>query len=335
MKNVAAVVIGRNEAARLEASLRSVLEARLPLVYVDSDSVDGSPTIARDLDVPIVCLDAPPPLSAARARNAGLRYLTETLDDVEFVLFLDGDCTLSRHFVRAAVDQAGQSDDIAVVVGHLREARPGTSLYGRLADLEWAGSDGEIKDFGQLGGIMLVRAAAFHTVGGFDPLMVAGEDPEFCVRLALAGYKTVRISAEMALHEHGVESFTAWWRRARRAGLALTHRYVKNGRSRVRDCRREFFSTLAWGLALPTVVAVLAIPTHGWSLTAIGAYLLLGSRILCHYRSRGVPGPLALQATMFGLIAKFANAQGVLTYVGQRLRGRVQLIEYKKLNRPV
>src|SRR3954470_20203184 len=69
---IAAVVIGRNEGARLEPSLRSVQQAGLLLVYVDSGSSDASVAVAQKAGVPVVKLDPKRPFSAGRARNEGV-----------------------------------------------------------------------------------------------------------------------------------------------------------------------------------------------------------------------------------------------------------------------
>ena len=64
-----AVVIGRNEAERLRHCLNSLLGGGLTIVYVDSDSVDGSAALARSLGAEVVQLDLSRPFTAARARN--------------------------------------------------------------------------------------------------------------------------------------------------------------------------------------------------------------------------------------------------------------------------
>src|SRR5215468_9741700 len=99
---LAAVVIGRNEGAKLERSLRSVLGSAWPVVYVDSCSRDGSADLARRLGTSVVELATPPPCTPARARNAGFARASELACDVELVQFLDADSELSTGWCAVA-----------------------------------------------------------------------------------------------------------------------------------------------------------------------------------------------------------------------------------------
>ena len=47
----------------------------------------------------------------------------------------------------------------------------------------------------------MVRADAFRELGGFDTAVIAGEEPELCLRLARAGWTIERLDAEMTLHD--------------------------------------------------------------------------------------------------------------------------------------
>lgn len=77
---VGAVAIGRNEGDRLVRCLEALV-AQLPdprkIVYVDSGSTDGSLDRAQERGIAVVTLDTTIPFTAARARNAGWRYLLE------------------------------------------------------------------------------------------------------------------------------------------------------------------------------------------------------------------------------------------------------------------
>lgn len=326
---MAAVVIGRNEGKRLEASLHSAQSAELPLLYVDSDSSDGSPTLAKDLGVDVLEVDAARALSAARSRNEGLREALRRWPNLRYVLFLDADCVLDAQFPSAAAELFDEQANVAIVTGHLSERSPEASVYNRLCAIEWRSPAGPIENLAALGGIMAARVSAIEQVGGFNEQVIAGEDSELGVRLKLAGHSIVKIDCPMAVHDAELLQFGQWWRRSVRGGHALAQRYSLNGRSPLQDCRREFFSTLFWGLVLPLIVIVFLLPTRGLSLLLLASYAVLGWRIYRHYSRGGLGHPDARLAARFTIYAKFANLLGVFRFFLNRLRGSFRIIEYK------
>ncbi len=96
---VDAVVIGRNEGARLVACLASLRGQVRRVVYVDSGSTDGSVAAAEAAGAEVVGLDMGRPFTAARARNAGLARL----EGAGFVQLVDGDCEVRQGWVAAAL----------------------------------------------------------------------------------------------------------------------------------------------------------------------------------------------------------------------------------------
>jgi len=327
---IGCVVIGRNEGDRLGAALRSVRAAGLRCVYADSASSDDSVAIARPLADLVVELDPATPLSAARGRNEGFAALTRQWPALDYVLFLDGDCLLFPEFPTAGAATMDARPEVAIVVGTLVEKPTRQSIYTRLAALEWFSETGDIRDFGNLGGIMLVRAADFRSVGGFDPHMIAGEDSEFGVRQALAGRVVTKIDCPMAEHDACITSFRQWWQRSIRAGHALAQRYMKHGRSPVHDCRREFYRTLFWGLAVPLAAIVPAWWTQGLSLILLLGYPLSFAKVAIAGRRRGFSLSDALLEARFSLYHKAANMIGLATYFWRRSKGAVRIIEYKR-----
>ncbi len=323
------VIIGRNEAARLPATFASVKAAEIPFVYVDSGSHDASVAIAEAAGASIVNLDPARPFTAARARNEGLTSLITQHADLAFVMFLDGDCLLDPAFIAHGVTALTTKPDCAIVVGQLSEASPDTSIYARMCSVEWRAPVGPITDFNSFGGIMLVRISDFHSVGGFNAAMIAGEDPEFAVRLALAGRSAIRIDAPMATHRADIVRFGQWWQRAVRGGHAMTHRYHLHGQSRLEDCKRQYFSTIFWGGAVPALAILLAPFTRGLSLLLLGGFGVLSARLTAHYRRTGAKPLLAIQLAGFGIFAKFANFIGVVRFFIHRARGKTELLEYK------
>ena len=326
---VGVVVIGRNEGSRLEASLASVRNLAVPVIYVDSGSKDKSVNIAARHGAVVVELNTDRPFSAARARNEGFMTLKAWHPAIDFVQFLDGDCTLQPRWLGAALAAMDASANRAIVAGALSEFQPDGSIYNRLCSLEWRSPTGDLKTFGSLGGIMMVRASVFAQLGGFDAAVVAGEDAEFGVRVALAGLTVTKIDAPMATHDADMQRFGQWWQRAVRGGHAIGQRAHLNGGTVLRDCVRERRSTWFWGVGLPLAILSTAILSKGASLVLLMAYAWLGLRIYRNRRAVGESTSDALLYARFTVIGKFANAVGLLKFCARQVAGRVQIIEYK------
>lgn len=325
---IGAVVIGRNEGARLRRCLDSLVASRASfaeIVYVDSNSDDGSVTLARSLGVEVVALDVTTPFTAARARNAGFKRLVERAPDVEVVQFIDGDCELLPAFVGAAID-ALADESVAAVAGRLRERDVQASIYNRLCDVEW---DGPVGDVDFVGGIAAYRASAFRGVDGFDPRLIAGEEPELCLRLRRRGHRIVRISDDMALHDAAMVRFSQWWRRAQRAGHAYAEGSEMHGAGPERHWVRETRRSLLWGVAIPSAAIGLVPLTFGASLALFGLYPVSAFRAYRAVRSRrDVRDSLTFAA--FATLGKFPESVGILSQRLDALRGRRRgLIEYK------
>lgn len=323
------VVIGRNEGARLGLCLSSLQSAGVPVVYVDSGSTDDSLQIASQAGVLVHPLDPSRPFSAARARNEGFDLLRTRWPSIEQVQFLDGDCTLLPGWLDAARAALAQRPECAVVIGHLKERHTDRSIYNHLCDLEWRSPAGDLTNHGALGGIMLVRAASFARLNGFNAAVIAGEDSEFGVRVALAGQVVTKLDVPMATHDANILRFSQWWTRSVRAGHAIGQRSYLNGDSAAQDCARERKSTWAWGIALPAL-ALLGGLVHG-GILALGAlaYVALFLKIVRFRRQAGDSWQEALIYARFTVLAKWANGWGMLKFLWRRRSGEFRIIEYK------
>lgn len=312
---VDAVVIGRNEGARLIACLASVQRQVRRVVYVDSGSTDGSTEAARLAGAEVLALDMSVPFTAARARNTGWRSLAD--DPPDFVQFIDGDCELRRDWVPVALAKMAGGPSVAVVCGRRRERRPEASIYNWLIDLEW---DTPVGKALACGGDALIRYSALVAAGGYRDDLIAGEEPELCLRLRHAGGEVWRIDAEMTLHDAALTRFSQWWRRTRRAGFAYAEGASLHGAGPERHWVRETRRALLWGGLLPLVIvfgglvfpplwsAALAYPIQIARLSRRGGWLWAG----------------------FTVMGKFAEAAGAMEfYIRRRFDRRRGLIEYK------
>lgn len=319
-----AVVIGRNEGERLKRCLAS-LGAAARIVYVDSGSDDGSVTWARQQGIDVVVLDTALPFTAARARNTGFRELRRLVPGLAFVQFIDGDCELDAGWPARAIACLTDDSLICAVFGRRRERYPSRSLYNRLCDIEWDVPVGPAKSFG---GDVMIRAAAVTAVDGYRNDLIAGEEPELCVRLRARGWIIRRLDAAMTTHDAAMTRFSQWWRRAMRAGFAFAAGAELHGDPPERHWVRETRRALLWGVAIPAGCLLATALAWPWGAAAWLIYPLQMFRLAL--RPGRPPGERALLA-LFHTLARFPEAQGVITFrLRQRQGRRPQLIEYKR-----
>ncbi|MEM7271273.1 MAG: glycosyltransferase [Pseudomonadota bacterium] len=310
--DVAAVVIGRNEGARLVRCLASLSDVER-VVYVDSGSTDGSTDAAKAAGAEVVTLDVSTSFTAARARNAGAALTKEP-----FIQFVDGDCEVQPGWIEAARQFLEEEPKAAVACGRRRETAPDASIYNALADDEW---DTPVGEAGACGGDALIRAEALREAGGYRDDLIAGEEPELCLRIRRLGWSVWRLDHEMTRHDAAMTRFSQWWRRSRRAGHAFAEGAFLHGAGRERHYVKETARALGWA-ALPIPAAIAFWP--------FGAALLLvyPAQIARLALKRG--GSFGWAWGFFTVVGKFAEAQGVAQFALSRLtRRRSRLIEYK------
>jgi glycosyltransferase involved in cell wall biosynthesis len=366
---IGVIAIGRNEGERLRVCLASALRDSRHVVYVDSGSTDGSVKLAREMGAHVVELDLSIPFTAARARNEGFEKLMSIAPEVEFVQFLDGDCEIIEGWVKRAItymnlaqtpvsERAREEPDspsahrrsgssgvivrgdraipdlgvcatesrIAIVCGRRRERFPRASIYNALCDMEWNTPIGKAR---ACGGDALIRASAFREVSGYNPAIIAGEEPEMCVRLRAKGWEIHRIDADMTLHDAAMTHLSQWWKRSLRSGHAFAEGYALHGAPPERHNERQVRSIWIWGLALPAACAIATISTAllapRWWWIPLLLLLLYPLLILKVARSKR-----SLAYGFFIVLGKFPQLLGMLRYKYSRARGRRStLIEYK------
>lgn len=325
VNRVGAVVIGRNEGERFQRCLRSLRGQVAPIVYVDSGSTDGSIEHARELGVEVVELDTSLPFTAARARNAGFSRLKQLAPDLALVAFVDGDCEVDPSWMPAAEAFLDQNATYGVVCGRRRERFPDASVYNYLCDVEW---NTPVGDADSCGGDAMIRVEAFAGVGGFNPSLIAGEEPELCVRLRAADWKVYRLDHEMTLHDANVTRFSQWWTRSMRAGHAFAEVSAMHDDASSRRRATKSVKTLAWALVLPLTAVAFSFATNGLSLALFLLYPLNTARIAARVRREGEARPWTVAT--FLMLSKFPEALGWLRYQTGRLTGkRSAIIEYK------
>lgn len=324
MTRAGVVAIGRNEGERLRKCLESIVAQAKLGVYVDSGSTDNSVALARGIVGEVVELDARTPFTAARARNEGLRRLRQIAPHLPYVQFVDGDCEIVAGWIDTAVAFLDSHHYVGAVCGRRREQYPERSVYNMLCDQIWDAPEGDAM---ACGGDAMVRVEAFEKIGGYRADLIAGEDPEICVRLRAAGWKIWRLSEEMTLHDAAILRFSQWWKRTVRAGFAFAEGAALHGALPEKHGVRESLRAWIWALALPLAVVVCTTLTGPWGMTALAVYPIQVARLAMRgNRSRRANWWIAL----FLVLGKFPELLGQMQFWARRIAGgRPRLIEYK------
>jgi len=321
-KIAGAVVIGRNEGARLERCLASLRGQFHAIVYVDSGSTDNSIVAAQAAGAYVINLDMGKPFTAARARNAGFKHLLHN-HNIQFVQFIDGDCEMREGWLDAALSFLSQNPVVAVACGRRRERHPDASVYNQLCDIEWNTPVGKAK---ACGGDALMRVEALAAVSGFDPSLIAGEEPELCVRLRAKGWEIWRIDQEMTWHDADISKFSQWWSRTKRAGFAYAEGAAMHGALPERHWVKETIRALFWGIFTPLLTIGLTISVSSWFVFLLLAYPTQVAKIAVKNGEHNSPWLVAI----FYTLAKFPEAAGVLKYWANNLsQKKPEIIEYK------
>lgn len=327
INSVALVVIGRNEAQHLKISLPAVKDIFKRVIYVDSGSTDDSREIARQNNAEVIELDTTFPFTAARARNAGFKAL-RCGPKIQYVQFIDGDCELIPKYLTEAICWLEAHLDFGMVCGRRRERHPDRSVFNMLCNLEW---DTPVGDTKYCGGDVTVRYEALEQIGGYNSELIAGEDPEVCIRLRKAGWRIYRIDEDMTWHDANITRLSQWWKRHQRTGHAYAEGAYMHGKPPelhwVRETRRNWL----WGgiLCFSLIGGILISP---WIWLLLLLFPMQAIRIAFNAPPQ-VNQHSFLTRLLYGLdcsLAKVPELTGQLRFVFSRINRKKQtLIEYK------
>ena len=333
LSGVGIVAIGRNEGDRFRACLASLPEG-IPAVYVDSGSTDSSVALAEEAGVHVVHLPTDQGFTAARARNAGWRALLAQHPDLRFIQFLDGDCTLDPHWLSNGLAEIEKDDRLAIVFGRLKERYPETSIYNAMCDREWNIDIGEVR---ACGGNALIKVEPLVQVHGFNSGLIAGEEPDLCLRMRLLGWSIYRIAGQMGMHDAAILSFRNWWKRSKRTGYAYAEHIFLHRRSANPDWMKEMLSMIVWAIILPSLFlfGLMLSGVYGsiWILLSVFVVLFFAfqfARLWLRCRTNGLTVREGRDEAFLLILAKFAHLAGASKFGLNQLTGRnAVLIEYK------
>lgn len=320
------VIIGRNEGDRLKCCVNSLTSDSLKIVYVDSASSDDSVAFVRSAGFDVVELDMSIPFSAARARNEGYRYLLNRYPNIEYIQFVDGDCEIDSDWISTAHEYLVSHAELAAVCGRRVERFPEKTIYNQLCDIEWNTPVGPAR---ATGGDFMCRAQALLDVDGFSPQVIAGEEPEMCLRMRQKGWKIERLGHNMTLHDANMTHFSQWWKRNERSGHAYTQGFFMHGRRPDFFCRTDVLRILLWALVVPLLVLLALFIVGPMALLLLMVYpLKIGQVFIRELGQREWKIALAYSSSL--VLGKFPQCKGCFVFLKKHLLGKdFQIIEYK------
>ena len=318
---VGAVIIGRNEGDRLKRCLHS-LPAGIPIVYVDSGSRDGSVEFAESVGARVISIAEGVAFTAAKARNLGWKALLEDCPQLDVIQFIDGDCEVFEGWWHRACEFLAQERQYAVVCGRRKERYPERSVYNWLCDLEWNTPVGDAK---ACGGDAMIRVDALVSVDGYKDDLIAGEEPEMCVRLRKQGYKIYRIDQDMTWHDANMQTFRQWWRRSTRCGFAYANGVALHGGKPEKHWLKETQRAILWALVVPASIVILVAVLGPSGFIFVLVYPLSFIRVALKAPIRGRKRWVF---SAFLIISKFSETVGIIKFVLAKLKNRtVKIIE--------
>lgn len=224
------VIIGINSEKTLGRCIRHIRESRysrgtVHIFYADGGSTDGSLDIAASFASVTPLALTPRYPTPGLGRNHGWRAGSAPL-----VQFLDSDAMLDPLWLDRAVDALDAHPKTAAVRGNRVELHPEASVFNWIGNLEWNAPEGTCEAFG---GDVLIRREVLEETGGYDEVLVAGEDPELSRRIRKSGWEIRQLDLPMCGHDLAMFHVKQYWKRGHRTGYgyaAVTRRFgLKDG----------------------------------------------------------------------------------------------------------
>ena len=243
---------------------------------------------------------------------------------LDYILFIDGDCTLALDWPATAMQFLDRHPAVAVACGWRTERFPERSVYNRLCGIEWNGPAGLVPS---CGGDAVMRCEALNAVHGFREALICGEEPDLCLRLRRLGWAVVRLDAAMTVHDANLQHFGQWWQRNVRGGFAAAQAWSLHGSAPERAGVRASLSIWGWALLAPLAALLAWLTAQALPLLMLVPYPLQMLRIALRSGPSGQP---QWAHGFFLVLGKFPQWLGQLRFLGQGIRRvPVALIEYK------
>ena len=266
------VIPCRNEEESLELCLGAVLKAKKTgkidkVVVVDNNSQDSSYSIAQRFDVDLLKADG----NVSAVRNAGARHVRS-----RFIAFIDADVVVAPDWasrVHETIKERGLDDASPAVFGNTCSIPDDSAWMVR----SWFGSLNRRKETTYINsGNMIVTRELFVDLGGFNEVLVSGEDVDLCERARMRGASIFAVPDLIATHLGYPSTVAEFFRRERWHGREM----LRYRRSALKN--RALLFALATGGTVIASATLFGLGRWEWGLLALLPYsavlLLLSCR---------------------------------------------------------
>lgn len=304
------VIIARNEVENIARAIESVLRGvehwpQTEIVLVDSASTDETVEIARQYPINIVRLRPSWFLSAAAGRYIGMHYTRGDL-----ILYMDGDMELVTGWLDQAVPFILEHPEVAGVTGYLCDVHMHNGQVISEQN-QYCDSEGRPVEVQHFGGAALYRRSALEQVGGFNPYLIADEEPELCMRLRYAGYKLIHLPYLISRHYCiPPKSLAGQLRRARLnyfSGLGQVPRYHLGTRL-FWIYLKERGSYVVYFIGVLISITTLLLTLFSGNIAFFGAWMLIVGAFLLVFLIK----KRSLRKTCLSLLLQSFNAYGAV-----------------------
>jgi glycosyltransferase involved in cell wall biosynthesis len=206
------IVPTRNEEKSIETLLQclSQYSGEKEIIVADGNSTDQTVTLAKKYATKIVVQDTVIPQTIGIGRNEGARVATG-----EYLVFLDADCYIQHPdtFFSIALKRFENDPSTVAITGKLKvsdslETFTDKTVFNFVNHYHQFLNN--VLHIGSASGeFQMIKRVAFENVGGFNKVLVIGEDFDMFRRLAKVG-KT-RYDPELVIYHTGRRAHTIGW----------------------------------------------------------------------------------------------------------------------------
>lgn len=204
---VSVLVTTRNVGEYLHKCLSSVFlmsYRNFEVIVVDSNSSDNTLEIAKKFPVKLIRLKQP---SIPNAYNTGIPAAKG-----KYIFVVNGDSTVSKEFLKAAINKMTYDQKIGIVSGERKQAIS-KNITTRLYQFRFERHDrlGRVNSVG--GNYVFIKSTYLKNIHPVSENLVAGEEKFISQKFINAGFEIVRIAKVAMVHLDKSTSVLGYWKK--------------------------------------------------------------------------------------------------------------------------